>query len=597
MDTSSATSLPGQCQPDPAGSRTAGIHLGIVVLLAAVLFAIRLTAPSDLLDQDQERPAAYVLDVVKNGNWVCQRDWSGDVTSKPPLWTWLAASMASLTGKVDLLALYWPGAAGGLGCALLVYAFGRKVFGARAAFLGAVACLLTTAGAKQLGLARTDGVFAFTVTLTALLAYRAWRTGGGWTWVWFAAAAATLTKGPVGPVLAAFGLLAVVWERKYGTPHPVRGSHWIGLALFLAIVLGWFLLAYAQLGEALTSKMLGKELVGHAVRSDKGSFPGSMIYKQPLYYLGRAAPWSLLAYLALWRVWNRPSVGTEERRLERFLACWFACGLPLFSLAPHQRADLLWPILPAGALLAGRELDRIARRNAPRTFAIALGVAMVLGVAGLAAYYFHIRARAPFVRQTGALQTMANAIRQTGSPEFPITYLDAPMTLQISLNTLRPPVSAARAAALLRGPEAAFVAVNDLQAIEKEIGSQAPELHRVLTTPVFVKKKAVTILSNRPAFALDPTEPYAFCFGTLYVRAQGAQLTRATQRELRFLPIDNRAEIVLLNEANQPVRSRVALGAAPLQEKLLQPGETWTVRTPGLEALPEPAARLSEPAM
>jgi hypothetical protein len=158
------------------------------------------------------------------------------------------------------------------------------------------------------------------------------------------------------------------------------------------------------------------------------------------------------------------------------------------------------------------------------------------------------------------------------------------MTLQVSLNTLRPPVSAARAAALLRSPDAAFVAVNDLQAIEKEIGSPAPELHRVLATPVFVKKKAVTILSNRPALALDPTEPYAFCFGTLYVRAQGAQLTRVTQRELRFLPIHNRAEITLLNEGNQPLRARVALGEAPLQEKLLQPGEMWTVQTPGPEA-------------
>jgi len=40
-------------------------------------------APPNLLDQDQERPAAYVLDVIKNGNWLCQRDWTGDITSKP----------------------------------------------------------------------------------------------------------------------------------------------------------------------------------------------------------------------------------------------------------------------------------------------------------------------------------------------------------------------------------------------------------------------------------------------------------------------------------------------------------------------------------
>src|SRR5262245_44270290 len=173
-----------------------------LVGLPAVLFTLRLVGPSNLLDQDQERPGTYVLDVVKNGNWICQRDLTGDITSKPPLYTWLSALAALAVGRVSLLALYLPGALAAWGTAWLILKSGGRYFGCRAALLGAVAAMLNSAGLKEFGLARTDGVFAFTVTAAALLAHRAWIRGNGWTWFWLAAAAATLTKGPLGVILA-----------------------------------------------------------------------------------------------------------------------------------------------------------------------------------------------------------------------------------------------------------------------------------------------------------------------------------------------------------------------------------------------------------
>ena len=66
----------------------------------------------------------------------------------------------------------------------------------------------------QMATARWDGLFAFMVALTALAGFRAWTSGRGWTVFWLAAAAATLTKGPLGLLLAAFGFLAIPWERR-----------------------------------------------------------------------------------------------------------------------------------------------------------------------------------------------------------------------------------------------------------------------------------------------------------------------------------------------------------------------------------------------
>ncbi len=106
----------------------------IIAAVAACLFGLRMAAPPTLLDQDQERPAAYVLDAVRNGHWLCQRDLTGDIASKPPLYTWLCALIAMGIGRVNQFALYLPGALAALGTAWLVLRAGRTHFGTRAGF-------------------------------------------------------------------------------------------------------------------------------------------------------------------------------------------------------------------------------------------------------------------------------------------------------------------------------------------------------------------------------------------------------------------------------------------------------------------------------
>lgn len=501
---------PNSASPAGAAPRSPARAVFLLLALAALLFTIRVLAPPNLLDQDQERPASYVLDAVKNGNWICQRDWTGDITSKPPLWTWLAALFSVALGQVTIVTLYLPGALGAAGSALLVYFFGRRPFGERAALFGAVAAMLTTAGAKQFGLARTDGVFAFTVTLSAFLAYRSWTTGRGWTCFWLAAAAATLTKGPIGLVLSSFGLFAAVWERRARGPeadsaiattaHAGNNAlrrHIPGILLYVCFTAGWFALAYGEYGQALVDKMIGKELVGHAVTSSNRNLPGLLIWQQPLYYLSRALPWSLLAYYGLWRTWRRPAPNLQERQFERFLFCWFSAGLFLFSLAPHQRADLLWPLMPAGALIAGRELDRWSRQFDAWRFAAAYVACVALGLLGLSWYYFISQARQSVVRQTVALKNLADAIENRAGAGVPIVYVDAPMTLQIYLNTVHAPTSFDSAAALLRSDEPVVVAVTDVDRLEAQRLVHDPPWYRVLESRVHLRKRAASLISNR----------------------------------------------------------------------------------------------------
>jgi 4-amino-4-deoxy-L-arabinose transferase-like glycosyltransferase len=556
-------------------------HLAAITILAALLFALRLAAPPNLLDQDQERPGAYVLDVVKNGNWLCQRDLNGEITSKPPLYTWLASVVALARGRVDELALYLPGALSAWGTAWLILAFGRKHFGPRAGFFAAVAAMLCTAGVKQFGLARTDGVFALTVTATALLGFRAWTQGKGWTWFWLMAALATLTKGPLGVLLAAGGFIAAFWERRSGEPLPFKGNQLLGIGLFFAITLGWFLLAYNSAGKPFIDKIIGKELVGHAVSDTKFHIPGSLFYQPPLYYLSRGAPWSLLGIYGLWRVWRSPSTEPSARRFERFLFCWFLFGLILFSLASHQRGDLLWPIMPAAALLAGRELDRLSRWST-RIFDIGIAAAIVLMLAGFVYYYFGPHAKSvKEVRQTVALNHVAAEIKRDSGLQFqfPLTHLDDPMGLQIYLNTWVPRVNAEHAAALLRGPEPAFIAVTDLKKLQASRKADDPPIFTVVPS-VDNKSYPVRIVSNRQL--PEPANSFTFGFGDLTIRASGVALVDSSERELVFEKGRESSEIMIVNEASEPRTVRLrTLGEGPphnRQERVLTGHEIWKTK-------------------
>ena len=553
----------------------------VLTLAAAGLFALRVCAPQNLLDQDQERPATYVLDVIQNGNWICQRDLTGDITSKPPLWTWLSALASLAAGQATVFTLYLPGAAAAWGTAVMVFYAGKKHFGERAAWLAAIALLFTSATLKEFGLARTDGVFACAVTAAALLGFRAWRLGRGWTAFWVAAALATLAKGPLGVLLAGAGLLACAWERRSGSAAPLRGSQWLGLALFLGITGGWFGLSCWRFGYPVVEKMLGKELMGHAGSGGTGRYPGMLFYQQPLYYLGRAGPWSLAALLGLWRVWRltAPSVNASAeammtRRFRRFLFCWFLFGLVIFSLAPHQRADLLWPILPAGALLAGLELARLTAGVRGSALAWWTTLALGAGTAGFGCYYFQLRPRSEVGVQSIAVKRVAEEVRARGGAQFPLTHVDDPAAFQFFLGTLRSPVSFARAAELLRGPEAAFVAVGRLSSLERERREGDPAWHvfRLATN------SPVVLVGNRRE--LGAYDSFSLGIGPLVVRSRGARLERATERTLSFAPSAAIPQVVITNEGATPRRVQVCgLGALPL-ERLMGPGEVWRVNNP-----------------
>ncbi len=564
-------------QPGARGRPSAPLALAVVTFVALASFCIRLTGPPNWLDNEY-RVGASVLDVIRAGHWICPEDALGN-TDKPPLLSWLAALASLPSGRVTLFTIYLPTALATLAVAWLVLAVGRREWSARAGFLAALAYLLSGVGTKQIATARWDGLFALTVTLAALAAFDAWMAGGAWIWFWLAAAAATLTKGPLGVLLGGLGLLAAVWERRSGTPAPIRGSQLPGIGLYLIITVGWFVIAYLQVGPHLVDNMLGRELLGHVVEHA----PGRRLTKPVQWFLGNFAPWSIATFVGLVRICRAPAHEHRARRFERFLLCWLVGGMLIFSLSPHNAARLIFPLIPAAALIAGRELATLTARVADRALALACAGTIVVALGISFFIYHHVALRHTEVRQTLAMRELAEVVRRSVGTGFPLTYVDAPPALPLLLDSVRPAVSLDRAAVLLAGDAAAFAVVENLARLRQAVGPHV-ELYEVATAAVD-GRPWLRVMANRPR--LERTDPTSTFIGPLLVRMIALDLDSAGRSTIAFRRRGPDAAATLVNVGGSPtsVRVRFLDAGGWSVERTLEAGESWQLRG---DALPAP---------
>jgi hypothetical protein len=424
-----------------------------------------------------------------------------------------------------------------------------------------------------MALIRTDSLFALTVALAALAGWRAWNRGHGWTWFWLAASMATLTKGPLGLFLAAGGLLAALWERRSGEPHRFGHGHLLGIFLYVSIPAGWLLLAYHSAGWELISKLIVDELFGHSVSAGGGeNLPLLGFYRPPYRFLLGFLPWSIPAAVALWRVAARPSADRDQRRLERFLFCWFVSGFGIFCLAASHRPDHLLPLLPAAALLGGRELQRWRSALKPAIFypvATTVTAAMLCFV-----IYDHASYRPRMdrtIRASIEMKLLAHELTRDLGRDFPFTYVDAPFSLQFHLRTMHPHVNHAQAAELLRSPTPAFIIVRDLQSLRDHMADDPSEEIYNLDMPMKTSTR-LKLISNHPH--LERTDTISTVIGPIRIDLHQARLVR-TKGGNFFLEGDSvasHARFENISADTQRIRIHTASRTAIVQD-MLEPGQ------------------------
>lgn len=533
----------------------------IVTALCAliVILGLRMAGPWDILDNDQLRPLSYILDIIRNANWLVQHDWTGEVASKPPLYAWIGALPALLTDRVGPLELAVPSALGVLIGAIAVALASARALGTRPACLAVLAFLGTPMMIKQATLARTDGLYAGLTTAAALLAFRAWTRGRGWREFWIVAALATLTKGPLAVVLAPAGLLFVLRSRPPGVePRRQWPEHALGLLVFLALAGGWFASAWIHEGQPFIDKVLGRELFGHVVGASKEHLDEAPLlervglwfaglFKPTLYLLWHGAPWSVLAAIGLVRTFRAPSDAPPRRALERFCAGWLIVGLAIFSVVPHQRPDLLSPIWAPGAILAASLLADRLRACAPARARLgAFGGVLAVG-AFVAIVYIFVPMRTGPTERRLQIDAAYNAALELNIPPAMITPLDGPYLFTAHAGVLAPRVSTDQAARLLRREAPAFVSTIDPDALVRAVRAQGGRAYALVNT------EAISVVSNRRE--LRASDSVSALLDGLLIETAGARLGPPRMGTLIVEPTGDGAAVVAVQ--NQTDRARV----------------------------------------
>ncbi len=369
-----------ECLPESQGRHKA-LHIALIILLG-VLIIVPSFFSRDLWNPDEPRYMEVAREMVVRGDYVVPHLDNIYYPDKPPMFFWLAAGLYNL-GLGNLSGRTVAGMAM-IGTLLMIYAFGRRKFSARA---GLLAAFITATTLLFFGLMKTgviDPVLTFLETAAILTGYCALTGSASRSRLWWLAfyafcGLAMLAKGPVGFVLP--GLLILVFA-LFNRKSVSSGGwmHLAGVALMAVIFCSWLLPAMSQGGPEYKRALLGQTgsyTVNRVVSHAHG--PHYYFMQLPFYLL----PWAFVFVLALVQAiqdWRR-----KGDREAAFLSLWFLCTLAFFTAVTAKRERYLLPLMPAAGLLCARYFMLTAKNGFPwprlhRWFATAVyGIFALLG--------------------------------------------------------------------------------------------------------------------------------------------------------------------------------------------------------------------------
>ncbi len=332
------------------------------ILLVAILFALGWFVNlqyRDLFQTDEGRYAEIPREMLASGNWVTPRLDGIKYFEKPVLQYWATAAAYALFGEHNWSARLWIALTGFLGVFMTAWAavrlFDRRTAWCAAAILASSIYYVIMGHFNTLDMGVSffmcASLFAF------LLAMRASdrqdiRARRGWMYVaWAAAALGMLSKGLEtvvlpGAVFVLYVLLTRDWRR-------FRELHYYGgIAIFLLLAGPWYLLVSVRNPEFPHYFFIYEHF--QRFLTPVSHRPGGWWYFIPILLLA-LVPWWPQFVRALARLFRRESAAPGFNHT-LFLWLWSIFIFVFFSYSDSKLASYILPIVPALAILVGREL-------------------------------------------------------------------------------------------------------------------------------------------------------------------------------------------------------------------------------------------------
>lgn len=339
---------------------------GPLLALAYLLLALHGLGSAPIVGDDEAREVGIVQDIVR-GHVLWPTFNAETLPDKPTGYHWLAAIPVALAGFSET-AVRLPSALAGAALVWWTVAFGTRLVGLNAGTVAGVLLATMVALFTRVRVARPDVLLTLCLALALGAFYLWWRDGDrrnatrALAW----AGAATLAKGPVGPVIFAIAVaLFLLWQRAL--PRLRRLVTLPGVLTFAVLGLGWYALALLGWGDLFVQE----HLVGRYVRNLAGGLPEGREYStNPIWYHLSfyfvhlpmvVMPWTPFLGVTLWGLWRQG--GFRDPRA-RFLVCWALAPVIAFTPAEWKLRYYLLPALPALALLMAPTVEALL--TAPR---------------------------------------------------------------------------------------------------------------------------------------------------------------------------------------------------------------------------------------
>jgi 4-amino-4-deoxy-L-arabinose transferase-like glycosyltransferase len=354
-----------------------GLFVALVLATLAMFFWGLGSIP--LLSFNEARRAVPVREMLQAGDWLIPTLNGQLYISKPPLFYWLAAVPAALSGSTSEWVIRLPSALAAVLVVWMTFHAMRRYFGELPAIF-TVPILLTSAGFTMFARSAEIEMLLTLCCFGSLLAVAEYLFAGRqrrWLHVaYLCLGLGLLTKGPVALLFYVPPLLVFWWKSRDAAVLECL-LYWRGW--LIAIVLGgsWYLLVSLRLGWDVWSHIVETDIAGKV-----GTAKFDPLWQYPAWLLVDFLPWCLLALAAPVRSWRR----WQSDRPGMFFLAAAVVPLVIFSLFANKHAKYLLPTYPAWAVLLALvtaafygTLADTARR--------AFRIASALLVGGFLAYY------------------------------------------------------------------------------------------------------------------------------------------------------------------------------------------------------------------
>jgi 4-amino-4-deoxy-L-arabinose transferase-like glycosyltransferase len=336
-------------------------YLLLLVVVILPLFALGLSNHG-LWTADEPRVAEIGREMAMSGDWAVPTLNKKPFLEEPPLYYASLAVIFKLFGGASDKVARIPSALFAFGGVVALFFLASMLFGPRVGFLSGF--ILATCGeyfrvAHWLVVDSALACFVIAAMALFMAGYRSDRLGKRLLFYMLCYASCTLafyTKGFIGIVIPGLGALAfIIFDRNLR--ELLRMQLWLGILIFAAMALPWFLALWYQGGAEHLRVYL---VYNHLQRFLSGGASG---HHQPLYYYLKEfpigfLPWGLLlvpvVYFCVTR-WRTESAGYQKGLL--FAGCWFVTGFVFLSFASTKRTLYLMPIFAPIAMLTASYID------------------------------------------------------------------------------------------------------------------------------------------------------------------------------------------------------------------------------------------------